>query len=81
MVSHGPRSHGRGLLVRYILLLVFLNNYKQTAGLQDGAVVFRLFMAFHNTVYILSCVHAQMRLSKCVYACVQACSKERPSSF
>jgi len=58
MVSQGPRSHGRGLLVRNILLLVFLNNFEQIAGLQDGATVFRLCMASHNPVYILICVHA-----------------------
>jgi len=57
MVSHGPRSHGRGLLVRNILLLVFLNNYKQTAGLHDGVAVFRLFMASHNTVPLVVCMH------------------------
>jgi hypothetical protein len=58
MVSRGPRSHGRGLLVRNIPFLVFSNNYKQTAGLQDAAAVFRLFVASHNPVYILICMHA-----------------------
>jgi len=58
MVSHGPRSHGRGLLVRSILSLAFLNNYKQSAGLEDGAAVFRfLWLPTVQFTSLVVCMH------------------------